>query len=916
MPKLKPDIDSYNNAWQVIIRDGEILMAKKKKTDSNAEICLNGETDDSHAVEMSEVGFPIIGIGASAGGLEALELFLKNVSDGSGMAFVIVQHLDPTRKDLMVELLQRITPLQVIQVMERTVVKPNCIYVIPPNKDMSIFHGMLHLFEPAEPRGLRLPIDYFFRSLADDRQEQSVGVILSGMGTDGTLGLSAIKEKGGVVFVQDPVSAKFDSMPTSAIEAGLADVIAPVEELPLKITAYLKYKPSIDRSEPALTEKTKSSFDKVMIMLRSKTGHDFSLYKKTTVYRRLERRMGIHQIDNIATYVRLLQENPQELELLYKELLIGVTNFFRDPEAWEQLKTEALPELLDGDKKQTLRAWVPGCATGEEAYTLAIIFKEMVEMIKPVQELSLQIFATDISQEAINKAREAVYPANISADVSPERLERYFVQVESGFQVTKSIREMVVFAQQNIIMDPPFTKLNFLSCRNLLIYLTPELQKKIIPLFHYSIKSGGFLLLGNAETVGSYTNLFEPLAGKSRLYRRLEPTVQSEPVEFLLPHAPNPLPPSKPAENMQALVDQLILKRYAPASVLVNNNGDILYISGRTGTYLEPAAGKANWNVFAMIREGLSYALNNAFQKAVREKEEVTIKNAVVKANGEAKTVNITIQPLEEPEPLQMMVLIVFTEVTVPKKSKLRSIAGFEGVKSDRVSELEEELRQAYQEVLTVREEMQASQEKLSAVNEELQSANEELQSTNEELTTSKEEMQSLNEELQTINHELQTKIDELSQINNDMKNLLESTEIATLFLDSTLRVRRFTAKTAKIIKLIPADVGRLITDIVSNLDYPELAEDAREVLRTLNSSERSVSANDGQWFMVKIMPYRTLEDKIDGLVITFMDTTISKTLEVALRQTQAELENRMVAKDLDLNKTKKRLQTEIQKND
>ncbi len=916
MPKLKPDIDSYNNAWQVIIRDGEILMAKKKKTDSNAEICLNGETDDSHAVEMSEVGFPIIGIGASAGGLEALELFLKNVSDGSGMAFVIVQHLDPTRKDLMVELLQRITPLQVIQVMERTVVKPNCIYVIPPNKDMSIFHGMLHLFEPAEPRGLRLPIDYFFRSLADDRQEQSVGVILSGMGTDGTLGLSAIKEKGGVVFVQDPVSAKFDSMPTSAIEAGLADVIAPVEELPLKITAYLKYKPSIDRSEPALTEKTKSSFDKVMIMLRSKTGHDFSLYKKTTVYRRLERRMGIHQIDNIATYVRLLQENPQELELLYKELLIGVTNFFRDPEAWEQLKTEALPELLDGDKKQTLRAWVPGCATGEEAYTLAIIFKEMVEMIKPAQELSLQIFATDISQEAINKAREAVYPANISADVSPERLERYFVQVESGFQVTKSIREMVVFAQQNIIMDPPFTKLNFLSCRNLLIYLTPELQKKIIPLFHYSIKSGGFLLLGNAETVGSYTNLFEPLAGKSRLYRRLEPTVQSEPVEFLLPHAPNPLPPSKPAENMQALVDQLILKRYAPASVLVNNNGDILYISGRTGTYLEPAAGKANWNVFAMIREGLSYALNNAFQKAVREKEEVTIKNAVVKANGEAKTVNITIQPLEEPEPLQMMVLIVFTEVTVPKKSKLRSIAGFEGVKSDRVSELEEELRQAYQEVLTVREEMQASQEKLSAVNEELQSANEELQSTNEELTTSKEEMQSLNEELQTINHELQTKIDELSQINNDMKNLLESTEIATLFLDSTLRVRRFTAKTAKIIKLIPADVGRLITDIVSNLDYPELAEDAREVLRTLNSSERSVSANDGQWFMVKIMPYRTLEDKIDGLVITFMDTTISKTLEVALRQTQAELENRMVAKDLDLNKTKKRLQTEIQKND
>ena len=902
MPKSKFDNGSCNNAWLVTIRDGEIVMAKKKKADSQAEI--------------AEVAFPIIGIGASAGGLEALELFLRNVPEGSGMAFVIVQHLDPTRKDLMVELLQRVTTLQVIQVKERTVIQPNCIYVIPPNKDMSIFHGMLHLFEPAEPRGLRLPIDYFFRSLADDRQEKSVGVILSGMGTDGTLGLSAIKEKGGVVFVQDPVSAKFDSMPTSAIEAGLADVIAPVEELPLKIASYLKYKPSIDRSEPALTEKTQSSFEKVMIMLRSKTGHDFSLYKKTTVYRRLERRMGIHQINNIATYVRLLQENSQELELLYKELLIGVTNFFRDPEAWEQLKTEALPELLVGDEKQALRAWVPGCATGEEAYTLAIIFKEMVEMIKPTQELSLQIFATDISQEAINKAREALYPANISADVSPERLERYFVQVESGFQVAKSVREMVVFAQQNIIMDPPFTKLNILSCRNLLIYLTPELQKKIIPLFHYSLKSGGFLLLGNAETVGSFTNLFEPLSGKSRLYRRLEPTVQSEPVEFPLPHAPHPLPPLKPAENIQALADRLILKRYAPASVLVNKNGDILYISGRTGTYLEPAAGKANWNIFAMINEGLSYALNNTFQKAVREKETVTVKNAVVKTNGEAKTVNITVQPLEEPELMQMMVLIVFTEVATPKKSKVRRIAGFEAVKSDQVSDLEEELRQAYQEVLTVREEMQASQEKLSAVNEELQSANEELQSTNEELTTSKEEMQSLNEELQTINHELQTKIDELSQINNDMKNLLESTEIATLFLDNALRVRRFTAKTAKIIKLIPADVGRLITDIVSNLDYSALEEDAREVLRTLNSSERSVSASDGQWFMVKIMPYRTLEDKIDGLVITFMDTTISKTLEAALRKTQAELEKRMVAKDLDLNKTKKRLQTERHKKD
>jgi two-component system, chemotaxis family, CheB/CheR fusion protein len=891
-------------------------MVKKKKADAQEGLCLNDEIYNSPDIEMPEVGFPIIGIGASAGGLEALELFLKNVPEDSGMAFVIVQHLDPTRKDLMVELLQRVTNLLVIQIKERTVIQPNCIYVIPPNKDMSIFHGMLHLFEPAEPRGLRLPIDFFFRSLADDRQEQSIGIVLSGMGSDGTLGLGAIKEKGGIVFVQEPASAKFDSMPKSAIEAGLADVIALAEELPLKIASYLNHKPSIDRSEPALTEKTQSSLEKIMILLRSKTGHDFSLYKKTTIYRRLERRMGIHQIDNIATYVRLLQENAQELEFLYKELLIGVTSFFRDPEAWEQLKSEALPEYLAGGTKQALRAWVPGCATGEEAYSLAIVFKEAVQLVKPAQDLSLQIFATDISQEAINKAREAVYPANISTDVSPERLERFFVQVEGGFQVAKPVREMVIFAQQNIIMDPPFTKLNILSCRNLLIYLAPELQKKIIPLFHYSLKSGGFLLLGNAETVGNFTNLFEPLSGKSRIYRRLDPEVQFEPVGFPLSHVSHPLPPLKPTENMQSLVDQLILKHYAPASVLVNKKGDILYISGRTGKYLEPAAGKANWNIFAMIREGLGYVLNNAFQKAVRENKAVTVKNAVVKTNGEAKTVNITVQPLEEPEPLNSLVLIVFKEVAISNKGKAMSKAGHDALKSDRVLELEDELRQAYQEITNVREEMQASQEKLSAANEEMQSTNEELQSTNEELTTSKEEMQSLNEELQTINHELQTKIDELFQLNNDMKNLLESTEIATLFLDNTLRVRRFTAKTAKIIKLIPGDVGRLITDIVSNLDYPELADDAREVLCTLNTWEKTVSTNDDHWFMVKIMPYRTLEDKIDGLVITFMDVTTSKTLEAALRKTQVELEKRMAKKDLDLNKAKKRLEIEIHKKD
>ncbi len=905
-------------------------MTKKKKADSQEKVCLGDESQsppesekpesekpesEKPEVEKPEAGFPIIGIGASAGGLEALELFLKNVPDDSAMAFIIVQHLDPTRKDMMVELLQRVTTLKVIQIEERTVVKPRCVYVIPPNNDMTIYHGMLHLFEPTEPRGLRLPIDYFFRSLADDQQDKSIGVILSGMGTDGTLGLGAIKEKGGVVFVQDPNSAKYESMPKNAIEAGLADVTAAVEELPLKIVSYLKHKPYIDGSELTLPDKTRSSFEKVMILLRSKTGHDFSLYKKSTVFRRLERRMAIHQIDNVTTYVRFLRENPQELELLYKELLIGVTNFFRDPKVWEQLKTEVLPEFLAGNKKQVLRAWVPGCATGEEAYSLAILFKEAVELIKSDQKPTLQIFASDISQDAIDKAREAIYPANISADLSPERLERFFVQVDDNhFQVAKSIRETVIFAQHSIIMNPPFTKLDILSCRNLLIYLTQELQKKMIPLFHYSLNPGGLLILGNAETVGNHTNLFEPLPGKSRLYRSLESTEKAEPFEFPSPRVPSHPLPSKPAENIQSLMDKLILKLYAPATVLVNKIGDILYISGRTGNFLEPAAGKANWNIFAMIREGLGYALNNAFQTAGRENKTVTVKNAVVKNNGETKTVNITVQPFEEPESLRGMSLIIFKEVNEPKKPRARSKASYDDVESGRVAELEEELQQAYQQIKHLREEAQATHEKYSATNEELQSSNEELQSINEELTTSKEEMQSLNEELQTVNHELQTKNEQLSQVNNDMKNLLESIEIATLFLDNTLKVRRFTSKTAEIFKLIPGDVGRPLSDIATNLDYPELEEDARKVLRTLNTNERAVPSGGENWFKVKIMPYRTLDNKIDGLVITLINITEYKKLEADLRKIQDDLERGMVKKDRKLDKAEKNLMTEKKK--
>jgi two-component system CheB/CheR fusion protein len=841
--------------------------------------------------------FPIIGIGASAGGLEALEQFLGHVPAGSGMAFVIVQHLDPTHKGIMPELLQRGTGMKVLQVRDRTKVQPDCVYVIPPNKDMSILHGVLHLLEPASPRGLRLPIDFFLRSLAQDQKEHSVGVILSGMGSDGTLGLRAIKERAGVVLVQEPTTAKFDGMPRSAIDAGLADIVARVDELPAKILAYLQRTPLIARTEVALGDKTQSALEKAVILLRAHTGHDFSLYKRNTLYRRIERRMGIHQIGKMTGYIRYLQENSQELDLLFKELLIGVTNFFRDPAAWEQLRTQVIPELLASRSPgHALRAWVPGCSTGEEAYSLAMVFKEATEQFKPKGNFALQIFATDLDRDAIDKARQGFFPENIAADVSPERLKRFFAKEDRGYRVRKEIREMVIFAPQNLIMDPPFTKLDFLSCRNLLIYLSPEVQKKLMPLFHYSLTPGGILLLGSAETVGSGSDLFAPVNGKSRIFRRTESAVRSNPVEFPPsfsagpPTGPEARATSKPPASLQSLADQMVLQRYAPPAVLVNDKGDICYVSGRTGKYLEPAAGKANWNIFVMLRDSLRFELSAAFQKALRQKEIVAVLGLKVGTNGGTQCVDVTVQRLDEAGPLHGLVMIVFTDVATPVVVKAAGRAAKTGVRNAQLTELEQELVQVRAEARSTHEEMQTSQEEFRSANEELQSTNEELQSTNEELMTSKEEMQSLNEELQTVNVELQTKVDELSRASNDMKNLLDSTDIATLFLDNELNVRRFTPQATNIIKLIPADAGRPITDLASQLSYPELADDAREVLRKLASVEKSIGARDGRWFTVRIMPYRTLDDRIDGVVITFADITTAKTLETSLRGEHASL--------------------------
>jgi len=835
--------------------------------------------------------FPIVCIGASAGGLEALEQFLSNVPWNSGMAYVVIQHLDPTQKGMLPELLQRISKIDVLQVKDHMVVHPNCVYVIPPNKSLSILHGVLHLFDPVEIRGRRLPIDFFLSALAEDRHERAVGVILSGMGSDGSIGLRAIKERNGIVMVQDPATAKFDSMPRNAIDSVIVDVVAPANNLPEKLFAIFK---NVLTIKPDIEIKDNSSLEKIITLLRTKTGNDFSLYKKNTMYRRIERRMNIHKIDKIASYVALLKENPKEVDILFKELLIGVTNFFRDAIVWDTLRETVIPDIIANmEAGAKLRAWIPGCSTGEEAYSLAIVFKEALEKSNPHGGFSLQIYATDLDDDAIESARKGQFPANISADVSPNRLNRFFNTNDEGYRIKTEIREMIIFAQHNLIMHPPFTRIDILSCRNLLIYMDAELQKKILGLFYYSLNPHGVMILGSSETLGVKSQLFTPLDPKLKIYKHTDSDQKPDLLDFPSSFSRTNQSkielqmPEKPSQNIENLADQLLLQHFSPPGVLVTETGDIVYISGHTGKYLEPAVGKANMNIFAMLREGLRNEFTGAFRKAIQTKQTVVLHNLKVGTNGSSQILNINIQWIEKPEPLNGMIMIIFKDVQELSDIKPGLKKGKQSPGSVKQMELEEALQRSREEVQSTHEEMQTSQEELKSTNEELQSTNEELQSTNEELTSSKEEMQSLNEELQTVNAELQSKVDEFARVNNDMKNLLNSTDIATLFLDKELNIRRFTNEATKIFKLIKSDIGRPFTDQASDLIFPELVSDAREVLRSLTFIKKQIPAKDGRWFSVRIMPYRTFDDRIDGLVITFFNISDHKQLESELHETE-----------------------------
>jgi two-component system, chemotaxis family, CheB/CheR fusion protein len=870
-------------------------MAKQRENQAALKERKSAGASNKHAGASDTKLFPVIGIGASAGGLEALEQFLGNVPESSGMAYVVIQHLDPTQKGMLPELLQRVSKINVYQAKDRMVVEPNCVYVIPPNKSMSILRGTLYLFKPIEARGLRLPVDFFLRSLADDRQELCAGVILSGMGSDGSIGIRAIKEKNGIVMVQDPVTAKFDSMPRNAIASVIVDIVAPPGQLPEKLYAFLKHIPRV-RTDRQVETKDKSALDKVIILLRAYTGNDFSLYKKSTLYRRIERRMGIHKIDSISSYVHFLQENPKEGEILFKELLIGVTNFFRDARVWEKLEMMVMPNLISRfESGSVLRAWVAGCSTGEEAYTLAINFKEALKKNSVLRNVSMQIFATDLDNEAIEIARKGIFPANIAADIPEGHLNRYFVKTEEGYSINGEIREMIVFAQHNIIMHPPFTRIDILSCRNLLIYLDSGLQKKILELFYYSLNPKGIMLLGSSETIGVLNKHFLPIDAKLKIYVKSDNAIIPDLINFPSSYSSNKLTYARKQEvennmpNIQILADQVLLQQFSPPSILVNQDGDIIYINGRTGKYLEPATGKANLNVFAMLREGLRVEFPMAFQQAIREKGSAIVRNVRVGTNGNIQTLNVKIHWLNKPESLKGTLLIMFEDMPDTGERKVPDKTD-KHVSSNRLVELESELLKTREEMQSTVEEMQASQEELKSTNEELQSANEELQSTNEELTSSKEELQSLNEELQTVNAELQSKVDEFSRLDNDMKNLLNSTDIATLFLDKELNIRRYTNQATKIFKLIKSDIGRPFTDQATDLVYPEMASDAIEVLRTLVFTQKHIRGKDDQWFSVRIMPYRTFDDRIDGLVITFINTSDLKKAETKLTETEKML--------------------------
>ena len=829
-------------------------------------------------------GFLIVGIGASAGGLEAMEEFFRHTPPSSGMAFVVVSHQHAGHVSLLPSLLSKCTAMPVVEATDGMAVEPNRVHMAPGGINLAMLHGTLHIMESDSQDRVPLPIDYFFRSLAEDQKQRAVGIILSGTGTDGTLGLRAIKDESGLTIAQEPSSAKYQGMPRSAIAAGVVDVVKPAGQMSEPLLAYTR---SLTRpARPFPEHEGSQTLRKIFILLRDRTGNDFTLYKENTIHRRIERRMHVHQIENVRQYLRFALANPHELDTLFQELLIGVTSFFRDPQAFEVFVRRGLPSLVEGKSEgATLRLWVAGCSTGEEAYSLAILIREYLTQQK--RRLIVQIFASDLDSRAIETARLGLYPVGIAGDVTPERLHRFFTKEDHSYRVKKEIRDLVVFATHNVLTNAPFTKLDLLSCRNLLIYLEAKAQQKLLPLFHYTLNPQGILFLGSSETIGRFESLFTVIDRKGKLFRRTAepgaiPRLERFPGGMMKGTAETRaeaevrLPPMR-AVSIPDLIQQLLVSRYAPAAVIVNERGEVVYIHGHTGTYLELAPGPPTHHLLEMAREGLKHDLALALHQAASKEDDVVHHNVRVKADGDVNLVNLTVKKIAEPEALQGLFLVTFDRARADKAAARKGAPA--PLKKDK-SGLKRELELTKQRLQRTIEELQTSNEELKSTNEELQSTNEELQSTNEELETTKEELQSLNEELVTVNTELQGKLDALAEAHDDLQNLLNSTEVATIFLDNELRIKRFTSEAKRVSNLIVSDVGRPLSDIVSKLTDDRLVEEAQAVLQTLVVKERDAQTADGSWFYMRILPYRTSKNTIDGLVLTFLDVTKMKEAE------------------------------------
>ena len=878
---------------------------------------------DSVGSTPTPTHFPIVGIGASAGGLAAFEAFFSGMpaDRDPGMAFVLVQHLAPDHKSILSDLIRRYTRMQVFEVEDGMVVQPNCVYIIAPNYDMAFLQGALHLLEPVAPRGQRLPIDYFFESLAADQRELAIAIVLSGTGSDGTAGVRAVKDAGGMVMAQNPESCEFDGMPRSAIATGLVDYQLPPAEMPKQLMANIAHIfGKLPRSGQPASLKTEGALKKIFVLLRAQTGHDFSQYKPSTIYRRIERRMAVHQLETIDVYVRYLQQTPPEVDALFGDLLIGVTNFFRDPEAFQVLEDQAIPKLFTGKPNgAAVRVWSAGCSTGEEAYSLAILLVERMEALK--QSYTVQVFATDIDARAIATARAGVYPASIAADMSPERLARFFTLEPGGqaYRIHKGIRDLLVFSEQDLIKDPPFTKIDLISCRNLLIYLDANLQKRLIPLFHFALNPTGMLFLGTSEGIGDFESLFAVLDRKAKLYRRKEDLLgaqRSALSRFVAPVlATEASLPSRGANKdafpatklpLRELMEQALLRYVAPASALVHAGGDMVYLHGRTGMYLEPVAGEAGvQNILKMARDGLRPGLSTALHQAAATNQPSVAPNLRVKTNGHYTRVNVSVHPVASAGPgapdatLYLVMLEDAPELAAALEAADGASAAATPEAQARIDALTLELRAKDEYLQSTHEALESSNEELKSSNEEMQSVNEELQSTNEELETSKEELQSVNEELATVNTELQTKVIDLSRANSDMNNLLAGTGIATVFVDLQLRILRFTPTATSIINLIASDVGRPVAHIVSNLmGYTNLVADARAVLATLIPKEAEVQTLDGQWYTLRILPYRTLDNVIEGAVVTFVNITDAVKTREALYQAKEMARLAVVVRD------------------